>query len=215
MYDVYDNELSEFLQPPIQTRTAFQDFRDSSLATSLLGTAEQAFSLLEWEAETILTQLMESTYSSGIPTRSTSFCFSKERLANLRKYFAFLRFRNSRKYQTTFCSLNEPSPSAPHDRIFSAYLPAIMEHRARTMLRTMMAFLQHSPLESPSPPRSVHDDTHCTRGVYFDDFRAAMESYCWQLFDAEVCVGVASQDQEFIPSDACFGALSEGFAEDP
>ena len=215
MYNVYDNELSEFLRPPVQTRTVFQDFRDSSLATSLLGTAEQAFSLLEQEAEIILTQLMESTYSSGIPTRSTSFCFAKERLATLRKYLAFLRFRNSRKYQTTFCSLNEPSPPAFYDRIFSAYLPAIKEHRARAMLRMMIAFLQHSPLESPSSPRSLYDDTHCIPEVYLGDFRAAMETYCWQLCDAEVCVGVASQDQEFILSDACFGALSEGFTEDP
>ena len=215
MYNVYDNELSEFRHPPVQTRTVFQDFRDSSLATSLLGTAEQAFCLLEQEAETILTQLMASTYSSGIPTTSTSFCFSKERLATLRKYLAFLRFRNSRKYQTTFRSLNEPGPSASRDRIFSAYLPVIKEHRARAMLQMMTAFLQHSPLEYTSSSRSVRDDAHCTRGAYIDDLRTAMEIYCWQLCDAEVCVGVASQDQEFILSDACFGALSEGFAEDP
>jgi hypothetical protein len=79
------------------------------------------------------------------------------------------------------------------------------------MLQMMVAFLQHSPLESPSSPRSVHGDAHCNRGIYLVDFRTAAETYhcCWQLCDAEVCVGIASQDQKFIMSDACF------FAEDP
>jgi hypothetical protein len=42
-----------------------------------------------------------------------------------------------------------------------------------------------------------------------------MDLYCWRMCDAELCIRVATDDQEAILSDRCFGSLDEGFDEQP
>ncbi|EDR11378.1 uncharacterized protein LACBIDRAFT_313428 [Laccaria bicolor S238N-H82] len=40
-----------------------------------------------------------------------------------------------------------------------------------------------------------------------------MDLYCWCLCKAEVCLGIACKDQEFILADCCFGSLDERIHE--
>ena len=169
-----------------------------------MNTVEQAFYRLEAEAEGVLGELMERTFAAGTPSKRTSFCFDKKRLGTLRRFLAFLRFRNSARYGELLFSLNTPIGEKTQGRIFSACLPAINEHRRRYALRAMLAFLEH-----PGPAR-ISPAGHSS-----DAFLTAMESYCWRLSDAEMCIGIASEGPEFIISDTCFGTLSEGLSEDP
>lgn len=214
IYDVYDNELSETLQPPVETRTVFHDFKLGLLAHSLIQSAEQAFYDLESDAEQILADLVERTYSNGNPTRMNSFFFDRQRLATLRKYLVFLRFRNSVKYHDILHSLEGPIKEGPTGAIFPAYQPEIAEHHRRIILRAIIIYLQHSPGDS-LPSRSRDPDWKPMEGGLFDALQTAMYTYCWRLCDAELCIGIASEEQEFILPNACFGTLDEGFSEDP
>ncbi|KAG1744958.1 kinase-like domain-containing protein [Suillus paluster] len=38
---------------------------------------------------------------------------------------------------------------------------------------------------------------------------------CWRFCDAEICIGLASEDQQFVLPDSCFATLDEEFAGDP
>jgi hypothetical protein len=76
-----------------------------------------------------------------------------------------------------------------------------------------MTFLKHT--SAVEMPHSRRDDAPLTVGATLDDFRDLMELYCWRLCGAEVCLGMASDDQEFILPDCVFGTLDEGFEEDP
>lgn len=213
-YDVYDNELSEVLQPPEKTRATFEHLGDGLLEQSLVQTAEQAFQRLELDAENILVELLERTYSSGNPTKMNSFSFDWKRFATLRKYLIFLRFRNSAKYRDIILhSLQEQIEEHAQESIFPAFLPAIIEHRRRIILRAIIAFLQH-PVSSP-PTRLRDPEPRHTAGEPPDPFQTAIDTYCWRLWNAELCIGIASEEQEFMLSDACFGTLDEGFDEDP
>ncbi|KAF8063413.1 kinase-like domain-containing protein [Lyophyllum atratum] len=215
IYDVYDNELTETCIAPVTRCSVFQDFVTSLSTQHLVEAAEQAFYTLESEAEQTLNELMERTYSSGIPTKSTSFTFDKERITKLCRFLAFLRFRNSDKYREVLLSLDEPFKD--HDdqgRFLPIFQPAFMEHHRRFVLRGMIAFLQNVsqdgvnllPRDQPWPRVAT---------ALLDNFRKAMDTYCWQLCDADVCIGIASEDQEFLLTESCYGTLGEGFDEDP
>lgn len=180
----------------------------------LVQAAEQAFYHLESEAETTLTQLIERTYTSGTPTKTNSFCFDRKSVESLCRYLTFLRFRNSSKYREILQSLEEPRED--HGIIFPAYGPIITELHRRVILREFIRFLQHSSDDGRAyRPRDPLPEHHPTSGASLDAFRKVMDMYCWRLSGAEVCIGIASEDQEFIFPDSCFGTLDEGFDEDP
>ncbi|RDB21804.1 Serine/threonine-protein kinase STY8 [Hypsizygus marmoreus] len=214
IYDVYDNELSETREPPVTSRLVFQDFASGPSTEALVKAAEQAFYALEREAESTLAGVVTCTYSSGNPSKTTSFSFDKHRITKLCRYLVFLRFRNSAKYREVLDSLAKPVGDDAPGLIGPAYGPAIAEHSRRSILRGITAFLEHSADDARPPRRRIPKWPHAA-GDSLYVFRTAMETYCWRLCDAEVCVGVAAEQQEFILTDSCFGTLDEGFEEDP
>lgn len=210
VYDVYDNELSEARQIPQHTRAVFRDFLSQTLdseTTAILSDVEQVFSRLESEAENTLAELISRTRSSGKVQKKVA-PIDRKAAEDLRKYFVFLRFRNSGKYQEIIHSLSDNARNASGHVL----LPTrFSEVRRRAVLGGILAFLQHTT--SDAFLRAYHRPHLPAHRI--DVFQNAMEIYCWRLCDADVCIGVASDDQEFILPECCFGTLDEGFYEDP
>lgn len=214
VYDVYDNELSEICKPPTPARSVFENFNYGGSATrALVQEAEEMFYRLENEAGLTLTGLIAHTYSHGNPTSTNTFPFDREAVENLCKYMVFLRFRNSAKYREIVQSLEEPTEQRSREGVYPAYLPIMIELRRRHIVRAFITFMQHS--SSDNPLRRPRPERHLRLGASVDALQDAMDMYCWRLCGADVCIGVASQDQEFILADSCFGTLDEGFDEDP
>jgi hypothetical protein len=217
IYDVYDNELSEARSSPPSTRSVFEDFNHGGSTTrALMQDTEEAFHQLEAEAEATLASFIKHTYSHGNPTSTNSFPFARQVVESLCKYMIFLRFRNSAKYREIVRSLEEPagdSESFGEGVLGPVYLPLIIELRRRHILRAFITFMRHSSDDASAPrPRP---ERHLRLGASVDALQDAMDLYCWRLCGADVCIGVASDDQEFIQTEACFGTLAEGFDEDP
>ncbi|EDR00010.1 uncharacterized protein LACBIDRAFT_314918 [Laccaria bicolor S238N-H82] len=110
-------------------------------------------------------------------------------------------------------TLEKSGYEEPKDgQIFNAYRPLIAQLRKRFILRGFIDFLEHSWADGVIRSRS---DQRLPIGWSVDTFQDVMNLYCWRLCEAEVCVGIACEDQEFILADCCFGSLDEGFDEDP
>lgn len=134
-------------------------------------------------------------------------------MESLCRYLTFLRFRNSAKYREILQWLREPAEDHHHEGIiYPAYGPIITDLRRRIVLREFIRFLQRPESYRPRDPRPEH---YTSTGTSLGVFRDAMDMYCWRLCGAEVCIGIASEDQEFIFPDSCFGTLGEGFDENP
>jgi hypothetical protein len=134
----------------------------------------------------------------------------RQAVENLRTFFVFLRFRNSTKYQEIVAALREPAHDPDDDALFSAYQPLFLQIRRRLILGGFLSFLQHRLGEVSGNSRSQG-----FHAVKLDPFQEAINQYCWRFCEAEVCIGIASEDQEFMLTDSCFGTLDEGFDEDP
>ncbi|KAG6919677.1 hypothetical protein DXG01_002620 [Tephrocybe rancida] len=201
VYDVYDNDLSEIINPPDTTRPVFQDLATET-SSRLLQSAEVAFRALEFEAEETLSGLIDRTFCSGDLDKSTSFGFDQSRLTNLCRYLVFLRFRNSAKYREIVQSFQEHREIGTQNCVLSTY-ELFVEHRRVSFLREIVAFLENVPLDG-------RDRLLETAGL-----STAMNAYCWSLSGADISIGIAANDQEFILPDSCCGTLNEGFDEDP
>ncbi|KAH7922434.1 hypothetical protein BV22DRAFT_658936 [Leucogyrophana mollusca] len=196
IYDVYNNVLSETRRIPEQLRTVFQDFNTGALdegCRAALRTAEQAFTRLESEAERILGELVIKIRSSPRAARMELPMSRRSRDALLR-FFVFLRYRNSDKYQAMLDSLSRKVVT-DNGAVFKA-MHAWHRVRRRALLGSFHSFLQH---ESPDA-RS------------FELFESLD---CWRFCNAEMCIGVASEGQQFVLPDTCFGTLDEDFGSDP
>ncbi|CAA7264551.1 unnamed protein product [Cyclocybe aegerita] len=215
LYDIYDNELTETHQVPKQATSIFQDLDIGLLefrTRACLRDAEIAFTHLESEVQSVLTDLLNRTVWSGedVATKR-SLSFNRSDVETLRKYFVFLRFRNSAAYSKTVCSLVESSQETPGD-FSSAFQPLIVEFWIRYILGNIIEFLCHTSADGPLVKTRPEVPT---LSISVSAFQDAMEVYCWRLCDAELCIGIATEDQEFMLSDRCFGTLDEGFDEDP
>jgi hypothetical protein len=215
IYDVYDNELNEAYEIPNSDRTIFQDFDSGFLdveTQKIPKEVEKSFTKLEFDAQSVVTDLLDRTVWSEENTKR-SIPFNRRDVETLRKYFVFLRFRNSVAYRQMVVTLEESSHEEPKDgQIFNAYRPVIVQLRKRYILRGFIDFLEHSWADGVIRSRS---DQRLPTGWSVDTFQDVMNLYCWRLCEAEVCVGIASEDQEFMLADCCFGSLDEGFDEDP
>lgn len=214
---MYDNELNETYQAPKKSTSIFSDLDIGSLEAetrNVLADAEFAFTHLECEAQMVLKGLLDRTVWSGENyVGKKSLPFARNDVETLRKYFVFLRFRNSAGYRATVQSLEESYQGHPSEGvIYSAYRPLIVQLRLRYILRGFIKFLNHSSADIDSERRRQEPPTP---GVSVDAFHDAMNLYCWRLCAAELCIGVATEDQEFMLSENCFGTLDEGFDEDP
>lgn len=212
IYDVYDNILAEKRSTPFKPRHIFQDFKTCSETRSLVQATNQVFQVLEADAEITVTAIIERAYCGGIPTRSTSFSFGKICLANLCRYFSFLRFRNSAKYREILQFLNKPVGCPEQEWSQPMYQPGFMLHHRRSFLLDMMAFLQRV---SPDGGGVYPNNQYRKTSFLSENFRNAMDAYCWRLCDAEISIGIAVDEQEFILTESCFGTLGDGFEENP
>ncbi|TFK38492.1 kinase-like domain-containing protein [Crucibulum laeve] len=216
IYDVYDNELIQTSEIPATSRLVFQDIDDGSLdleTRNVLSKADRAFYQLEREAEEALTDLLQRTQWTG-DTSKKSLPFDRKAVEVLRKYFVFLRFRNSAGYRDAIHSVYKSAEEHPQDgNIFTVYRPIMAAVRRRYILRGFIAFLQHSSTDEASVRQ--RPERHLPENISLDTFQDAMEMYCWRLCEAEVCIGIATEEQEFMLADCCFGTLDEGFDEDP
>ncbi|KAF8882977.1 kinase-like domain-containing protein [Infundibulicybe gibba] len=208
VYDVYDNELSETREMPCTTRRVFEDFEDPTLhddARKLLDAAERRFMILEEEAESTVTDLLShAQLGEGV---STKIPLKRRALENLRTFLVFLRFRNSEQYRQIVQSLRAGDDD--RDKKFHAFNARLVHVHRSAVLGNILAFLQQTSADIPT--RMAKQRSRHNASVPLD----AIETYCWRFCQAELCVGIASEEQEFILSDACFGTLDEGFAEDP
>jgi len=171
--------------------------------------------LLERRAEVVLSDILHRTVWSGIeePVRKVLLDYSE--IDAIRKYLNFIRFRNSAGYFKMIASLRDDEEEKSHEgSLYSAYRPLVIRIRKRFILRQFIFFLKHT---------SADFDTHhfrpkidgCGVDSASNKLEDIMELYCWRLCGAEVCLGIATEDQEYMLPDYIFGTLSEGFEEDP
>lgn len=226
MYDAFNNELSETHKPPCQRETVFKDLDIGSLSGETLRSlhdAEASFSRLERKAYDVIKDVLERTvwgedwnarksaqYKDG---KANPVSLHMRDAETLRKYLLFLRFRNSEGYQQIVDSLRTSYQSDPEERVvFSAYRPLIVQLRLRHVLQDFTSFLEHTTIGK----RHVRRHTEAPIvDASLNNLHNIMDLYCWRFSEAELCIGVATEDQEFIISDKCFGTLDEGLIENP
>lgn len=87
--------------------------------------------------------------------------------------------------------------SAQYSLMLSNLVQAVI--RRRHALANIQTFLYYSSNELPTSTTLTED----------------VARYCWSFLDAEICLGIASEGQEFILTDDCSGNLDESFRDDP
>ena len=205
-YDVFNNVLSETRRIPEQTCTVFHDFVSDTLdegCHSALRTAEQAFVRLENEVERVLAELARQirVRTHGPTDSDPEHCPRRFEIATakrdrdvLLRYFVFLRYRNSEAYRETVGRLTRRVVVG--DAVVRAR-HAWHRVRRRAVLGSFHAFLHW---DGPATQPRQH---------WFEEFD------CWRFLDAEICFGVASEEQQFVLPDTCFASLDEDFGGDP
>lgn len=209
-YDVHNNILSEARRIPQQTIGVFADFRNQEVldghcdidwvdteayCSMTLETAELAFSRLEAKAELALEHLMQNVSTTQSRTKTEPITLEGHELDTLRRYFIFIRFRNSANYSSMLKNMVRTvtsKDSSGHDILLSVW-HRIRRHQALTSL---FMFLQFKAYPTVADSKDVH-------------------RHCWNLLDSEVSLGIASEGQEFILSDNCVGNLDACFRDDP
>jgi hypothetical protein len=197
----------------------FQDLDTGSLdvdTRQLLHAAEESFSRLESATQSSLEHILGGKLNlEGADSVSSkiSLPLSSTSVDELRRYFVFLRFRNSLGYQRVIWSLEEANHDLNGD-VSTFFQPLIIQNRLRVILREFIKFLNatHSTIVV-NPSKGLQEDLN-QPGVAADPFLQLMNLYCWGLCNAELCFGVATDKQEFIRSEQCFGSLDEGPEEE-
>jgi len=188
----------------------FQDLNTGSLdvdTRQLLHAAEESFSQLESATQSSLEHILDGKLKLDSVSSKISLPLSSTSVDELRKYFVFLRFRNSLCYQKI---IEETYQN--HDlkgNVFTFCQPLITQNRLRVILREFIKFFNatHSKVVDSS------EDSN-QAGVAADPFLQSMNLFCWGLYNAELCFGVATDEQEFIRSEQCFGSLDDGPEEE-
>ncbi|KAI9459009.1 kinase-like domain-containing protein [Boletus coccyginus] len=207
IYDVFNNALSETRRIPEQTRTVFHDFTADTLdegCHAALRTADLAFTRLETEVERILAAFVlqirvtraraddpnsdSGREQEGDRARRFEIPMSKREREALLRYFVFLRYRNSEDYKETVGRLTRS--------VVVGETTAWHRVRRRVILGSFHAFLRPDGRASQT--------------------RRQFEGFdCWRFVEAEICFGVASEQQQFVLPDTCFASLDEDFGSDP
>ncbi|KAG5634625.1 hypothetical protein H0H81_001333 [Sphagnurus paluster] len=116
------------------------------------------------------------------------------------------------KYREILQFLNKPVGCPEQEWSQPMYQPGFMLHHRRSFLLDMMAFLQRV---SPDGGGVYPNNQYRKTSFLSENFRNAMDAYCWRLCDAEISIGIAVDEQEFILTESCFGTLGDGFEENP
>jgi len=202
VYDVHNNDLVETRRIPQQTRNIFEDFAHQELLNedcqTALRTAELVFSRLEAKAELAFEHLMQQiqVLTSLDRTKTKAIPVERHELETLCRFFVFIRYRNSAQYNAMLSNLVETATlkSSNIDEVAKC-----LHVRRLQTLTSIHAFLLHDSM------RSLNSTTTC------DD----IVRYCWTFIGAEVCLGIASDGQEFVMTGGCIGNLDECFQDDP
>ncbi|KAI6108701.1 kinase-like domain-containing protein [Pisolithus croceorrhizus] len=200
IYDVFNNILSETRRVPEQTCTAFQDFLTDVLdegCRSAVCAAEQAFMRLENEVERILADLilkLRSPRNTPSALGRKELPLSRRARDRLLRYFVFLRYRNSKAYESTINTLTR-RVVAENGAVVNAR-HSWHRVRRRTLLSNYHAFLHHELLDTRRLSR-------------FQDLN------CSNLCQADICIGVAAEGCQYVLPDTCFATLDEDFGRDP
>ncbi|KDQ49385.1 hypothetical protein JAAARDRAFT_42951 [Jaapia argillacea MUCL 33604] len=190
IYDTSQGVLAEARRIPQRKRGIFHIYDNGVLdhhCRSALSRAEDAFWSLEQEVEGILDQLISVV--GGVETR-TRLPISDDDLHSLRKYFIFLRYRNSDKYAETFHKLGQKTRAWSGHWV--EYRP-FQRVRRRAILGSFEAFLRHKPGYVPMK-----------EGLYQDVYDS-----CWSLYHAEICFGKSSDGHQYLLPDKGLGVLGE------
>ncbi|KAI6008736.1 kinase-like domain-containing protein [Pisolithus orientalis] len=199
IYDVFNNTLSETRRVPAQTITVFQDFLSDILdegCQSAVRAAEQAFMRLENEVERILADLILRVRSLQNGTRSLErkeIPISNRSRDRLLRYFVFLRYRNSKSYESTIDSLTQRVMAENGATVNACH--AWHRVRRRALLSSYHSFLHHELLDTRRLSR-------------FQGLN------CWNFCRADICVGVAAEGCQYVLPETCFATLDEDFSRD-
>ncbi|THH31206.1 hypothetical protein EUX98_g2985 [Antrodiella citrinella] len=209
MFDIFTDVLHETRRIP-QSKPIFVDFHDpDNLADDCLAAinhAEEAFARLEASVEQVLIILLHNlshttpSDTEEAPRRRTVEMDARGEHALL-KYLVFLRFRNSDAYHETLNLRKKASESFPWMRLIPRGF------RRRAVLRSICAFLDHEPVEVGKMEGSISGG-----GGTAEAFFADIEEHCWRPIRegrSEITVGIASEAQEFVTTERCFGDLDE------
>lgn len=190
IYDTWCNELSETRRIPKESSTVFQHIDVTALnckGWATLQAAQAAFSSLESDAEAVLQYLLPIVTSpvENIDKERRILTLDRQSVNTLRRFFVFLRYRNSDLYKATVDSLLD----ATHDN--EAHMPRLMRRfRLHVYFEGILAFLQPHQTDVPFVGLGLKES-------------------CWSFSNAEISFGVATADQEYILTDRCFGTLDE------
>lgn len=248
VYNVYENQLDEVHEHPDSKTTLFQGFylneqHNDALSvkvdvetTRVLADAEHLFSSLEDDVKMHLSNVLQQL--SGDSTHSpshhsepapktytadpsvTAVTLSLASWAKIRRFLVFLRFRNSPGYASIVHKLTSELEHRLEDgNIYPAYKKFVVQMQRRYVLRAFLNFLQGND-------RREIQRTYESAGVqgsgdkFVDFFNEVMDTYCWRMLEAEMCIGVVKEEretgrEEYIVSETCYGSLDEGFEEDP
>ncbi|PPQ99375.1 hypothetical protein CVT24_009205 [Panaeolus cyanescens] len=222
LYDVYDNTLTEIHEAPPRCGSIFKDLLitdDLEPATSkAFEEAEEVHSALESTVQATLIDILRQTVldSPQISTRK-SLPIPRAGLEAVRKYCLFLRFRNGSGYRHVVESLNRmyqaQADSKSASSIYPVFHSMMIQLHMRHVLREIVKFLTYSPSERAASMRKPAPELP-TLDLKSEGFQRIMERYLWRLCNAEISLGFATEEQEFIMSDSCFGMLVEGFEDD-
>lgn len=222
LYDVYDNTLKEIHSAPPQPASIFKDLLITDdlepATTKAFEEAEGVYSALESTARsTLKAVLSETVLESPSPPTRKSLSIPVAGLEAVRKYALFLRFRNGSGYRHVVESLHRTYQtqleSTSASSIYPVFHTIMIQLHIRHILREIVKFLTYSPevevglKRRPAPELPTVD-------FQSEGFQRIMERYCWRLCNAEVSLGFATEEQEFIMSDTCFGMLVEGYEDD-
>lgn len=221
IYDVFNNALVEMRRIP-QSQCVFSQFlvEDPDMGEdcrTALKLAEDAFLRLESAVEQALSSILQrlasqlspssSSENAGGPTPSGSGSASTRRTLKsktidldertehtIKKYLIFLRYRNNEQYlESVSCMGRKSSGSHPWMKLIPKG-----PLRRQAILRNFTMFLEHD-LEQKFEPRHP---------ILFAD----LEEQCWRPLRedrTELSVGIASEEQEFINTERCFGNLDD------
>ncbi|TFK19230.1 kinase-like protein [Coprinopsis marcescibilis] len=230
MFHVYKNELQELDENPTESQSAFSDFswdnkKDDPFVISfdsetdrILQLADAALANLEADISHQLEALRDqhsqgSTTSTSASQPHKAMNVSFAWLSQLRRYLIFISFRNSSAYSTLIRKLYSNLPRHSNwtthhhpevTNLYSAYKPFLIQAKRRYVLNTFINFLEGNDNRFNYNGIGESPDGEFTGAV-----RSIMDSHCWALLDAEICIGVAMEDQEYILPDCCYGNLDE------
>ncbi|KZP22879.1 kinase-like protein [Athelia psychrophila] len=202
VYDVHNNTLSETRRVPQQNRSIFQDFLNQEVLDEhckiAFEAAEMAFARLEAKAELAFEHLMHEVASSQDRTKTNLASIKRHELETLRRYFVFVRFRNSSQYAFMLSNLVQTVTweNGSGKGVLLSVWHRIRRHRALTSIH---AFLQHDAVRIPQPAMTCDQ----------------VNNHCWAFMEADIYLGVASEGQEFILTEHCTGNLDDAFRDDP